>query len=206
MKAKIIVFMGIDGSGKSSTCISVRDALRARGYRVVTIHHAPPIFELLHRSLRGTTTDEPDDRPSLIDGDITPRRQFIRILIGVLAYIDALVGRSRILNAVGEADILICDRYPYDHLAYYISDAPRLLTRLFTAICPHPALTFLVDVPPEVAYARRPEGSFDSCTRNTQRFRSIANRDLVRNLVVLDNTRPHVDVVSDAIAMTLKVV
>jgi dTMP kinase len=154
-----ISFEGGEGTGKSTQVRFLTDRLEALGYEVVTAREPggtpfgelaralafkPAIFRRFHRMLSGVEWDETDPLAELF------------LMSAARAQ---LVGQV-ILPALARGAVVICDRFDDSTLAYQgygrglDLDALRTVNAIATREL-HPALTVLIDVPPELGLARK---------------------------------------------------
>ena len=145
----LITFEGIDGSGKSTQARRLVESLRAEGYDPLLVRE--PGGTALSERVRSLLLD-----PAL---DIDP---FAELLLFSAAR--AQLVTEKIKPALQAGQIVICDRF-YDSTTAY-QGAGRQLEDVAWLRGFHrkvtsglvPERTYLVEVPPEVAYARRTEG------------------------------------------------
>lgn len=133
MTGKLIVFEGIDGSGKTTQSRLLASWLRQKGKAVTEISE-PTIrpCDCMLRSLRGR---------AVIDWFIADRRENVRL---------------NIRPALERGDIVIMDRYYFSTIAYQgvMTRNPNLIREMNEAFAPIPDLLFLLDITPEVAMER----------------------------------------------------
>ncbi len=139
-----LVFEGADGSGKTTQVNLLAERLRRQGYRVVTV-----------REPGGTAVGE-KVREILLDpatGDIETQTE----LFLFLAARAELVAR-RIRPAIDSGSIVISDRYLWSSVAYQGMAAglgwPVVMRVGRLAASLKPTMTFILDVPTEIAFGR----------------------------------------------------
>ena len=165
---KLIVFTGMDGSGKTSHSRETENFLRGMGVNCITYHwfkHVlvstisityakllkKPIITHKHARGRQVYTDKFRRRIRTSVAIFRPLLQLLDnwIFIGTTLLINMLKGRW-----------VICDRYFYD---YYIRfkvlgyPVPRIIEWLVYSLTPSPHLLIIFDVNPLISYKRRRE-------------------------------------------------
>jgi dTMP kinase len=144
-RQRFITFEGPEGSGKSTQVALLADALRARGWSVVTTREpgGTPLGEAL--------------RALLLDGD-TPVSAATEAYLMTGARAEHV--RAVIAPALAAGQVVLCDRFADSTLAYQGGgrglpvNALRELQRLAVDNV-WPSLTLLLDLPVEVGLARR---------------------------------------------------
>jgi len=139
------VIEGADGSGKSTQANLLADALRAkRGCRVQRLREpgGTPLGEKVREILL-----DPDT------GELSPQTE----LFLFMAARSHLV-RERILPALAQGEVVICDRYLWSSVVYQGivgglgTQQVLRVGRLSTLV--QPTRTFIIDLPTEVAFRR----------------------------------------------------
>ena len=190
----VIVFEGIDGSGKSSQARALARHLRAVGYEVdEPTRNRDRRLRKVYRGLIATTEAEAFPAP------------LTSLLLGLSDYADAAIA-----SAAHASEIRVFDRYCCSALADGIAlgldpDDVVPLARLF----PAPDLTLLVDLPAAEALERKgsctvaeaggpdPAAEHDSLEagfvayqeRVRRAYRTLADAGALANLVVVDGSR-----------------
>ena len=143
-RGKFIVFEGIDGSGKSTHAVLLKERLEKEGYRVF-LTREPTDGEagvLLRRCLTGKA-DLPEQ--AIAGLFMTDRLDHI------------LNPKTGILHHLEEGEIVLCDRYYFSSFAYNGSYAPMEwvieLNRLAMEKL-RPDLTLFLDIRPETFLSR----------------------------------------------------
>jgi thymidylate kinase len=168
-RGKIVCFVGVDGSGKSTLSKSLFEELQRKGFSVTYIWWLECENSLLRRFLRSfggkrPSNMESDEIPVVARGNAPSLSIPIRNLYPFLVLLDYLrFGLSRTRGRIPRLknSILILDRYHYDTiwaLAYEFGFSDKMRRRvmsLFNDLLPKPDLLFIIEVPPEVSYERK---------------------------------------------------
>src|SRR5262245_30047167 len=185
MSQSLIVFEGLDQSGKQTQAELLRDWLKKEGHRARLVSfpdYGTSIGEEIARALQGERDYEPDVMQLLFIANRYERRPEIeRWLEGGL--------------------VLLCDRYMASSLAYgeaqgldgeWLAAAQRYL--------PRPHLTILVDIAPETALRRKSVGRdrYEQDLEMLNRVRSSYQRQARQpGWALVDGERPKEEVSSD---------
>lgn len=168
-KAIFICFVGIDGSGKTTLAKALVEMMREKG---ITSHYvynrlrpfiSRPVY-LVGRALLFRGKDIFKDYSGYSH---TKRRlfknRFLSLAYGYLLLFDyffQVMLKVKLPLMLGKN--IVCDRYIFDtvitDLAVDMNYSPekiRRVLRRYLALFPKPDITFLVDVPEEVAYRRK---------------------------------------------------
>lgn len=162
----VVTLSGIDGSGKSTQAERLRDTLAATGIDAVIewnrLSHdrwldaiAKPVKRLLRRSSPPPSSSAPGGgSPSAL----VPGRG---AWVVVVALANALAHLRSVRRHTLAGRVVVCDRYVLDsvvHLrtAYAPGPGQRLALLLVRWLSPRPRAAFYLDVPAEVAFARKP--------------------------------------------------
>jgi len=207
--AIVIYFMGMDGSGKSTLSSYLYNELEVRSYnveRVWWLEYENSVLRRLLRRLGRTTVLRSGQRTN--DSKSFGRRtdrltlKLFRALYPRLVLFDYMLFGLRkvwIPKKTGKKKILIFDRYIYDVISSlsrefgYAEPTRVALFRWFRKVLPVPDKIFLIDIPPEIAFARKKE-EFRSM-KNAQALWEF-HQDLFRLVdrlvpgrsVIIDNT------------------
>ncbi len=143
-RGKFIVFEGIDGSGKSTHAVLLKERLESEGYRVFLTRE--PTDGEAGKLLRRCLTGEADLPEQAIAGlFMTDRIDHI------------LNAQTGILRHLEEGEIVLCDRYYFSSFAYNGSYAPMdwviELNRLAMQTL-RPDLTVFLDIDPQKFLSR----------------------------------------------------
>jgi thymidylate kinase len=199
----LVTLSGLDGSGKSTQAQALRDTLERLGHPAVvvwtsvTAHGALPalagaVRRLLKLLGRGESTGTSGA------GEDPGRRLRQRSRLASWAWITfvALANgwwQSRATRRhLIRGRVVICDRWlldSYVHMRYAYGEqySYRWPLALIKALSPQPGRAYLLDVSPEVAYARNQEYSPPHVARRARYYRDGFARFSVRRL---DGERP----------------
>jgi dTMP kinase len=200
-KGYLFVIEGIDGSGKTTICLRVAEALRGDGLPVV--HLREPTSEskwgqeIRERSPRGELT--PDEELNLFIRD----REWN--------------AKNRIRPALDEGKVVLMDRYFFATGAYQTTSTgipwEAILKRNREEIhAPEPDIVFILDVSVETGLERiggREENrnqqfeQYDRLLRVRQAYLEMVERD-TGNLVLVDATRGLDDVYFDVLQQIIR--
>ena len=140
MRGLLVVFEGLDQSGKQTQAELLRDRLIAGGRSVYLLSfpdYGTPIGEEIERALRGA-------------------RNYAADVMQLLYVANRYEWRTEIERRRNDGEILICDRYLASSVAY--GEAQGLDSAWLLEIqrhLPQPDLTFLLDIAPEVSAKRK---------------------------------------------------
>lgn len=138
-RGRFIALEGIDGSGTSSQRSALAQRLEQRGHRVLqTCEPSTRSIGALTRA-RLATAAEPLDRRALA-------------LLFAADRLDHIAGE--IEPALAEGQVVITDRYLMSSWAYQSLDCSADWVEAINRYAPWPDLTFLIDVPADVAGRR----------------------------------------------------
>ena len=185
MNGVLIVFEGLDQSGKETQARLLRQWFEARGRQVESLafpDYATPIGAEIWKGLHGERNFGPDTMQLLLIANRFEWKPGIREWLAA--------GR-----------VVICDRYLASSVAYGEAQGldPRWLTAI-QAYLPQPDATVLLDIAPDVASARKARGRdrFESDLPMLGRVRASYLRQAAELLwLVVDAARPVEDVAAD---------
>lgn len=148
----IISFSGVDGSGKTTHTLAVKEYLESKDYRVKYLHMIEwtwvnRIGRLLQKGKVVERLDSGNDNIS----------NLMAYTIIILSVVDVFrFHLSNLWNRIFGHRILICDRYFYDLgvQAIYRGMMGSSLESFYWWIIPKPEMGFLLDVSPEKAHSR----------------------------------------------------
>lgn len=167
-KAKLICFTGIDGSGKTTLAKFLVEELRRRGIRVRYIYgrYQPIISKpavilgklLLARGIDIKEYKDYSNNKRLVAQKHPYSLVLYQNFLMLDYYIQLLI---KIIIPIKFGIAIVCDRYVYDTI---INDMPRAqnnfddikrMTEICFKIAPKPDISFLIDVPENLAFARK---------------------------------------------------
>lgn len=211
-KGLLVAFVGIDGAGKTSLVGAVARELRVTGLdvRVAWCGFADwqviPLGILRRSPSEEARVSDQPRRESKDKWERVLRNPFVRFGYYSVVSVDyslqlvVKVGFPRL-----EGHIVLCDRYYYDQAVSYSVElnspsAQRLFSGLYRLALPRPDMVFLVDVPPEVAVARKSDiPSLDYVERRRRKYTELARTS---GFYVLDGTESaerNVEIVVDVL-------
>jgi len=160
IRGKFITFEGIDGCGKSTQVQMLADHLRSMGYEVVVV-----------REPGGTEVGEAI-RKILLSVELTPCTE-TELLLYLASR--AQLSRQIILPALKEGKLVIADRYADSSTVYqgYVRGIGMEKVKELNAFATSrlvPDITFILDIPVEVAVERMKRKSKDRLEREGEEF------------------------------------
>jgi dTMP kinase len=185
MPGMLIVFEGLDQSGKETQARMLAARLREAGRGVMTVSfpdYATPIGTELHRALHGDRDYGPD-------------------VIQMLMIANRYEWKPAIVRAQAERQVVVADRYLASSVAYgeaqgldpeWLFDAQRYL--------PEPTLTVMIDIAPATAAARKRSNRdrFEQDLAMLERVRVSYRRQAARpGWVAIDGERAIAEVAAD---------
>ena len=193
-----IVLLGADGSGKSSVAKRLLDELHGTFYKdkSLHVHWKPSVFFRKRRSERAPTTD-PHGQPT--------RGWLASQLVLLYHWLEYFVGGVlQFLPVLFRCGMVLIERHHYDFLVdprRYRLQPPCALIRFAFRCLPKPDLVFVLDAPPELFQARKPEVTLEESRRQREAYLSLAAR--MPNARVIDGTQPLDLVVADIVREAL---
>ena len=180
-----VVFLGADGSGKSSVIDQVEKTF-SQVFRSTKRYHFRPHFG---RNYNGLPVSEPHALP--------PRNTLFSISKLLFWLIDYFWGYSSdIFLRLVRSNIVIFDRYYYDLLVdpkRYRYGSFILLVRIISLFVPRPDLVILLDAPPEVLNRRKQEVEMAETIRQRSSYLALVNTMPYGHVV--DSSKPIDEVV-----------
>ena len=177
MKRKLIVLMGLDGSGKSTQAEMASEWLRSRGIPTEVVwmrgesYITQPVLSIGKALLRaprqekrGGGIESGKDYERYVDGKQAMfKNRFLRAIWRTLTIIDLYITFKLSFRSVGrDTRVVILDRYVYDSLIDIDSafgsggtEAVRMLDSSLLGLFPEPDMVFLLEIPPEEAMKRK---------------------------------------------------
>jgi dTMP kinase len=188
MAGSLIVFEGLDQSGKQTQAELLRDRLRQDGYKARLVSfpdYGTSIGEEIARALQGERDYEADVMQLLYVANRYERKaDLLRWLEGGL--------------------ILVCDRYTASSIAY--GEAQGLDSAWLVEIqkyLPKPAMTFLLEIAPETAVQRKAadRDRYERDLALQRRVRDSYQRQAAeQGWITLDGERPKEIIAADVLA------
>ncbi len=170
-RPRLIVFSGMDGTGKSTHARALVDELRLRGirtvYRRLRFPFVSSVLLLLYARLRRWSYEIRASNSTIRVHDFA-QSPLLRTLYPLTAHLDLLLATwflIRLPMALGW--MVVCDRFVTDSLIDVASSCGRdivpgsVLARLNQALLPRGTMTFLLTASVETVAERRAESSFD---------------------------------------------
>lgn len=209
MKRRLVVLMGLDGSGKTSQGNLLAKWLEERGLRTQVVwmrgesYLTLPLLKLakwLLRAPRAKKRGEADTPESY--REYTGKKRsllksgFLRAVWCTLVLLDFYITfRLAFRKLAGGVRVVVLDRYVYDSLIDIVSgsgggteEVRRLLKSRFVGIFPRPDRVVLLDLEPAEAYRRKDDiPSLDYLVERNDLYRAIA-RDTGASVVDASGT------------------
>lgn len=183
-----VVFLGADGSGKSTVLEALRETVAPAFRQTSARHLSPALFR--RRSRAGTVTDPHGQ---------TPRSFMASTLKAFYWLFDYTVGyHLKVRPELVRSTMVLFDRYLVDALVdprRYRYGGPRWLLDLIWKLVPKPDLVILLDAPAEVLQSRKQEVPFHETARQREAYRALV--DEMPNGYVVDASQPLNQVVAD---------
>lgn len=160
-KAKLICFIGIDGSGKTTLAKELIDAMNKKGFetkywwcKFESFKFEYSLVKFFKRFLR---------KPYLSNIDnISNENSFFSMIyqyLVIFTYIYRIFLNIRLPLFFGKN--VVCDRYIYDAVIDFViefkypKEKTQKMLKVLSSVTQKPDQTFLVDLPEEVAYKRK---------------------------------------------------
>lgn len=182
----LITVSGLDGAGKSTLIQWLRGTLQREGRRVTVLHinthvglyaYARYIRNRLFGTRRGLEGVYEDGTPIRRDSlRQRMRTAFVwsKALREIVYVIDLVLFLGyRFYIETLRRQVLIMDRYFYDFLVDVADGRNWRVIRLLERLTPTPDIAFLLDVPPEQAYARKREQPFAYLERRWRAYKVV---------------------------------
>jgi len=154
IKQKIIAFIGVDGSGKTTLSKSITNIIIRQNISAIRISPFKYIF-LNHflKYIKKTESNKTIDNLFLKES----RKPFVYKLWPLLALLDNWIYyilKIRPLVRIGHT--IICDRYFYDFAISfdYFGYSSNIINELYLSMMPLPDITILLDIDPRIAKKR----------------------------------------------------
>jgi len=178
-RSHIVSFSGIDGSGKSTQIEALCACLRAEGLSVAHVRFWDDVARLTsmregvgHRVFRGDKGVGSPGAP-IVRRDKNVQNSGMTYIRLFLYTLDAIALRRAVRSArKAEQDVTIFDRYCYDEFAN-LKLSNRMLRWYIQAmmkLIPKPDISYLLDVEPAKAFARKPEYPLEFLHANREAY------------------------------------
>jgi len=167
-KSILICFVGIDGSGKTTQAKALVRALAESGIRSRYIYNRfAPVLSRPFMSIgkllffRGKGKFENYQGYAATRGKVFKNRPLSIAYQYFLLFDYWLQSMVRIGPSLIRGQGIVCDRYAHDTVIdiavdlAYSKETLRAMLKRFLGLFPKPDLTFLIDVPEEIAYQRK---------------------------------------------------
>lgn len=171
-RARYIVIVGPDGSGKTTVADGVSMRLRER-VKVVRCDFSfgilPRISDVLRRrqSIRGSKEGE------FLSGMATPLSALKATLVGIWYGVDHLLGHMAVRSAERRGAVLVFARSYHDFMYQRAYERiPTVFVRFFLAVGPKPDIIACPHRAPEIIQATKPELTVEEIRRQYQRIDS----------------------------------
>lgn len=190
-----VAVLGPDGAGKSTLIEGIVKEVAGAFRRTARFHLMPA---LLRRQGDGGPVTDPHGKP--------PRSWFGSLLKLAYYWLDYTLGYwLKIRPLLIRSTLVLFDRY-YDDLLIdprrYRYGGPVWLARLLGRFIPKPDLFIILDLPAEVAHARKPEVPMEEARRLRERYLELAFS--LPNAHVVDASRSLEEVVAEAHRLILE--
>ena len=153
-KGIMVVFLGTDGSGKSSIINCLPEVLD-RSFNVTQIRY----YHWRPRLLSGKKKDKPASASGMDPHQKKPYGRMLSLMKFLYFNLDYILGYwFSVKLGLGRNQLVVFDRYYYDYLLdqyrYRLKLSERII-RGFSHLIPKPDITFLLVGDPEVLYQRK---------------------------------------------------
>lgn len=192
--APLICFVGVDGSGKTTSAVRLYERLLAKGFQCEYIHHAftltdsvPPFLAVFVRERLSSTAKLNRSVVAVSTDHKTGKlKTMVDVALSFIALIDSLIGYTVETRLSASGRIIIYDRYIYDRIIEYINAGPKWLTKLYLRIIPNPDLIFVLDTPSALAFKRKKEGSSNFRERQRKQYLKLARQLDGKNVIIVN--------------------
>ena len=201
-KGVLISFTGIDGTGKTTLSKELVKSLKERGIECKYVYGRLKPFILKPFMLLGewiflrgrdvsrNYSDYANTKRTAIEHNSILSRIYQRILL--FDYVLQIFFKVKVPLSFGKN--IVCDRYIYDTVITdlsvdmdYSEDKTIQLLNNLMRFFPKPDITFLIDVPEEIAYQRKDDTpSLEYLRERRDTYLSVGNK---YKMVILDGTK-----------------
>jgi len=213
----IIVFLGMDGSGKTTLSRHLYEELKERGYNVSYIWWLEGEDSIIKKLLRKIGNgkiyaSKEHGKGMEVKHKTEPiRMKLFRIFwpqIVMINYLRFGIKKIWLPKIKRSNEIIIFDRYIYDIILglsreFDFKDVrKRRMLKVFSKLLPRPDIIFIINVPPEISYLRKKEEikSIENARRiwnEYQRLYSLLDELVDGKIVNVDNTRKVLEIKAD---------
>jgi dTMP kinase len=210
-KGSFICITGIDGSGKSTLAKALVSQMRDNGIKCKYVYNRQDPFLLRpfmivgqKLFLRGKDTYEDHEDYAATKRSAIKKNPLLARVYQLLMMFDySLQVFVKVRIPLLWRRTILCDRYVYDTVVTdlavdfdYSEDTIMRTIRRFFRVCPRPDLTLLVDVPEEIALARKDDvPSLQYLQERRRLYLKVAE---THGMTLLDGSRSQVEVLSEA--------
>ena len=182
---KIIAFIGLDGSGKSTQAKNIIEVLKKNKFKIKYLHlpSAVPLNLVIQASkVKVSSTKKP--------GILSSFFRQCAFLIGL-----PWIYLFRILPNTLRGRIIIADRWFYDELVHLIYRKQCLFPNLYRKLIIKPGLLIYLDVKPEIAQKRKPEQDIDYFILKQKLYKKLSIKVKAKrvNAIQLSKTKASVE-------------
>lgn len=209
-RVMLICFMGIDGSGKTTLAKRINEKLKKRGVNSQYLYgRVVPIVSrfLMWIGRKYLLKRRKEDIFHNYSNYTRQKRKIFKnkfiskIYKWSIMFDQVTQINLKIIPRLAVGNVVICDRYVFDtvvtdigvDLNYSNSDVINLINKLFR-IVPKPDITFLIDVPEEIAYQRKNDIPHLSYLSERRKLYLIVGKSL--GVITLDGSKS-IDEVSE---------
>lgn len=191
MKGSLIVFTGIDGSGKSTLTKMLVEKLKTKGIDAEYLWWFSAENSIFRRTLRFVSGPQKTGH-SEPKKEKLPKSSPVQILYQFLVLLD--YQRQTIFRVwlpLISGKNVVCDRYVYDIVTsfvmefHYPDQCSKKLLAILLKLSPKPDAAFFVDVPVEVAIRRKND---IPSIQHHEELRNIYHNLVTNKMTVLDGT------------------
>lgn len=186
-----IVFMGPDGSGKSTTARNIIDSeLKKLFQKKIYFHGHFPFLPELKKIALLFRLKHPKKLPNCFEdtADYSKPFGYVRSMIYPLYYgSNYFLGHYLVWKERARGGLIIFDRYFYDYFIQKpFAKCPRSLLYLIARIIPNPDLTIYLKNNPEKIHHRKPELQEEEIQRQSKACQEMIKR--LKNSVVIETS------------------
>lgn len=184
-----VIFLGPDGSGKSSVIAEMEKKL-APAFRRTARMHLRPYLLGAKKNGRMPVTDPHDHPPYGL------LKSVVKLLYLLFDYTAGFL--QRVYPKLARSTLVLFDRYYYDLLVdwrRYRYGGPLWLARLVSRFVPRPDLIILLDAPADVLWERKKEVRFEELIRQREDYLKLVQN--LPNGYIIDASRLLNEVVSE---------